>query len=209
MIPHSIIPASGGSVLLYGRQGHYQHGVCVDLALSTALATGGPTVVLTGRDDQSQLPGLVIAWRNARNIPVGTRLRILGISAKAILNAKDPITECINETGAGVAPKLIVYDQSLDTREINPGSVWWKIARDLSGHFRCPVLSCAHTGTKPGQPNCDVDVSVHCSAFYDRVRRTSLAVTLSYDKPARNPINLLGNSRCAGNYVAGGYGRCG
>ena len=83
MIPVSILPRQAGSVLLYGRQGHYEHNVCVDLALATALATGGPTVVLTGRDDQSQLPGLVIAWRNARNIPVGTRLRIiLGISAR-------------------------------------------------------------------------------------------------------------------------------
>ena len=182
-----------GSVILYGRASQYQHPLAFDLAAAAAFAGAAALYLCDDAHEADAISESAIAWRRARRVPEGHRLRLSGIAARDVLHDPKKLAERIAATVK--QPRLLVRDLSLRMAPLDPADPWLPIAGNLAQSFDCPVLTVAHVGAL-GQFDLrgigDVEVW-HCATFHDKARQSALNVRLQRQKPlSADVIDLHG-----------------
>jgi hypothetical protein len=178
-----IIPARGHA-LIHGRSGSYQSNLACDLACQAALRD--QVILLCDNDREAgYVAETALAWRVARSIPVGQRLRVHGISIQGErLDAKSLGRHIATRLpdGAGF-PVLIVRDLSLGLQPLDAGDPWLLAAHDLAAAFDCAVLTVGHSMASLDVKAIPADVIWQATTYHDVKRQSSLNVRLTKQKP--------------------------
>ena len=131
---HNILPATG-ACLLYGRLSNWQSSIAFQAAMGVAIETGRDVVLLMddqGGAKQSSALACHSLSRNAAQVPVGSRMRVSSLDARAIVNAASPVKE-FQERHSLNRPALIVRDTSCSPRhQFYNDDKWYEKARGLA-----------------------------------------------------------------------------
>jgi hypothetical protein len=190
-------PPYRGSVLLYGRPSQFQGVVAFDLACGIALAGGSVVYLTADHSETSTVTERVVAWRTARQVEVGKRLRIEavrihGLTGRALLNRVHEVCR---------DPRLVIRDLSLRLQGFDGADPWLADATALAAALRCAVLTVAHAGPLGAldMHSIAADEVWHCATFHHKERQSNTNIRLTRERPltADKPIELHGSDHRA------------
>ena len=197
----NILPTTGAA-LIYGRLSNWQSNIAFQLAMEVAIESGRDVVFLLDKEDgASSLPLKVITYRNAAQVPVGSRMRVSSLDARTIVDAANPAKE-FQERHSLNRPALIVRDTSCSPRHrFYNDDKWYEKARGLAYDLKTCVLSVVHTGNLPGseKPEIETDVQIRATSFHSKALGNSMCAQLDFEKPEQKTMRFAG--RQAGSLV--------
>jgi hypothetical protein len=186
-----------GSVLLYGRPSQFQSVVASDLACCVALNAGPVVYLVTDHAEANTVTERVVAWRTARQVEVGKRLRveavrIHGLTGRALLNRVHEVCR---------DPRLVIRDLSMRLQGFDGGDPWLADATALAAALRCAVLTVAHAGPLGAldMHSIAADEVWHCATFHHKERQSNTNIRLTRERPltADKPTELHGSDHRA------------
>ena len=187
MIPN-ILPHTAGSVLLYGKPGSCQSIVGFELAMNLAMTGRVVVYLVTGHSGEAEITSRTVAWRAARNVQIGKRLRGVAIDESDLIG--QPAKSYIDRIGerAPVAPALVVRDLSLDMQPFTLGDAmalhWLNVAGSIASGLRCPLVTVCHNGPMGSSlVVAPADYVWKCEADFS-------TVIIRREKPGAAPITL-------------------
>lgn len=186
-----------GSVVLTGATGCYQSYLGFDAACAVA-ADGGHVVVLYEHPGASaNLPAQIVEWRNARNVQIGTRMRMAGLVARHLSSAD--LRRHVKQAFDGRAVDLILRDFSLSTAN-HDFDAWLREAGILASENGCTVLT-----VLADRPNVQNDLSLadtvwRSAPFRDPIKQHSMNARLVREQPLP-ALSLAYAGRQSGGHV--------
>jgi hypothetical protein len=154
-----LLPARGTS-LLFGKHSSWQSNIALEVVLGHALAGGCVVWICASEHDSRQLTDNIIAWRGAREIKTGTRLRVF------------PLVEPDNRSLDGYLRALRAHEFPADvtlivkdiSRTTGHDACWLDTAHQLAEALETSVFTVAADASPYFDPGDVADVITRVTA---------------------------------------------